>query len=94
MDREEVLKRAELVAWEVLLLVFAYVVCGLSAVWSVKTCDGSWFSRSGSLMVLFAAIVEYRNFRIQQELNEIAQESTSYWNAEPDKWRVPNKSGT
>jgi hypothetical protein len=91
MDREEVLKRAEIVTWEVLLLVLAYVVCIISAVASVKTCDGSWFSRSGSLMVLFAAIVEYRNFGIQQKLNEIAQESTNYWNAEPEKWRVPNK---
>lgn len=44
------------------VLLFIGILCSLiSIVFDIKTDDCiSWFSRSGSLLVLFAAIVEYR----------------------------------
>lgn len=88
-DRESVVAKAETFWLEALLLVFAYLLMLVSAAASIKTNDPLWFSRSGSLVVLISVIIEYRNLTVQQKLNEIAQESTAYRNAEPEKWRVP-----
>lgn len=37
---------------------------------SYKINDASWFARSGSLMVVIGAFLEYRNFNNQQYLRE------------------------
>lgn len=87
----DLLVRSRKIAGELLCLVVAYVVCVGSAFVSVLTSDGSWFARSGSLMVLLAAVAEYWNFGITQKLNEKAAEATKYYNSTPEKWRVPRK---
>ena len=89
MDRETILAKAEKFRMEAFFLFLAYVIMFISAVASVKTGDSLWFARSGSLAVLISAIIEYRNYSVQQQLNEIAQKSTAYFGAKPEKWKVP-----
>jgi len=89
MDREQILAEAEKFRLEAFFLFVAYIILLLSGAASFITGEGLWFSRSGSLAVLISAIIEYRNYSLQQKLNEIAQESTAYWNAEPERWQVP-----
>jgi hypothetical protein len=89
MDREEVLAKAGKFKIEALFLLLAYVVMFISASVSIRTGDASWFARSGSIAVLISAIIEFRNYSVQQKLNEIAQESSAYWGAKPEKWKVP-----
>ena len=74
---------------EAILLFIAYVIMLVSAIASVKTGNALWFSRSGSLVVLISAFIQFRNYSTQQKLNEIAQESTAYYGAEPEKWKIP-----
>jgi len=61
--------------WEILLLILAYVTPLVFFGYSCFTSEGHWFSRSGSLMVVFGAIVEYRNFGVQQYLREKRDET-------------------
>lgn len=89
MDREKILSEASKFSLEVFFLILAYIIMIISAIVSAKTGDGLWFGRSGSLAVLISAIIEYRNYSIQQKLNEIAQESTAYYDSEPEKWKIP-----
>jgi len=56
--------------WEVMLLIVAYATPISFYFYSGSTNEGHWFSRSGSLMVILGAILEYRNFGIQQYLRE------------------------
>lgn len=78
MDREQILANAEKFQLEAFSLVIACVIMLLSGAASYITGEGLWFTRSGSLAVLISAIIEFRNFGIQQKLNEIAQESAAY----------------
>lgn len=56
--------------WEMVLLIAAYVIPLFFCYYSYLTDEGHWFSRSGSLMVILGAFLEYRNFGIQQYLRE------------------------
>lgn len=87
----DLLVRSRMITGEFGCLLVAYVACLGSAIVSLRTGDGSWFARSGSLMVLLAAVAEYWNFGVTQKLNERAVEATKYYNATPEKWRVPTK---
>jgi len=89
MDREEILEEAGKFGVEVFALISTYLFLIVSAIASSTTGDGLWFSRSGSIVVIVSVIIEFRNYSIQQKLNEIAQDSTNYYGAEPDKWQVP-----
>lgn len=89
MDREKILAEASKFSLELCFLILAYLIMAISAIASAQTGDGLWFGRSGSLAVLLSAIIEYRNYSVQQKLNEIAQESTAYYGAEPEKWKIP-----
>ena len=61
--------------WEVILLIAAYTIPVFFYFYSDSTTEGHWFSRSGSLMVMLGAILEYRNFGIQQYLRERRDET-------------------
>ena len=89
MDRDVILEKASKFRIEACILIATYIFLVFSAIASSKTGDGTWFSRSGSIAVLISAIIEFRNFSTQQVLNEIAQESTKYWDAKPEKYVVP-----
>ncbi|HCH22922.1 MAG TPA: hypothetical protein DE179_01325 [Oceanospirillaceae bacterium] len=92
MEFEEYEKRLENAGQygaEIFLVVLAYLSMLLSALLSMLSGDELWFSRSGSLAVIFCAIAEYRNITVQQGMNEVAQDSTSRWDATPEKWVVP-----
>jgi len=54
------------------LLLFGACAVTVSLYVSLSCHDATWFERSGSLMVLFAAIVEFRNAQLQQRLNDKA----------------------
>jgi len=56
--------------WKKTLLVAAYVIPMYFFCYSYLTNEGHWFSRSGSIMVILGAFLEYRNFAIQQYLRE------------------------
>ena len=66
--------------WEMVLLVAAYAIPLLFCYYSYLTDEGHWFSRSGSLMVILGAFLEYRNFGIQQYLREKRDET---WKPDP-----------
>jgi hypothetical protein len=89
MNRETELAKASNFIIEALLLFCAYVIMLVSAYASVKTSDALWFSRSGPLVVLICVFIQFRNYTTQQKLNEIAHESTAYYGAKPEKWKVP-----
>lgn len=59
---------------DVAYLAGAYVGVFGSLLYSIYMHDPTWFSRSGSIMVLFAAIIEYWNLKLQQTINEKATE--------------------
>ena len=40
------------------------------------TGEGHWFARSGSLLVILAVVVEFRNLTLQQRLNDKAAMSS------------------
>ena len=67
--------------WEIALLIAAYAIPIASYIYSGATNEGHWFSRSGSLMVILGAILEYRNFGIQQYLRERRDET---WKPNPE----------
>jgi hypothetical protein len=56
--------------WEIVLLAIAYGIPSGFFVYSFATCEGHWFARSGSLMVMIGAILEFNNFSAQQYLRE------------------------
>lgn len=67
--------------WEMTLLVVTYAIPLFFYCYSYLTTDeGHWFSRSGSLMVILGAFLEYRNFGIQQYLREKRDET---WKPDP-----------
>ncbi|PTQ87642.1 hypothetical protein C8R28_100487 [Nitrosomonas ureae] len=66
--------------WEMTLLVVAYAIPLFFYYYSYLTGEGHWFSRSGSLMVILGAFLEYRNFGIQQYLREKRDET---WKPDP-----------
>jgi len=61
-----------------LIAVYAIPICFYF--YSDTTKEGHWFSRSGSLMVILGAFLEYRNFGIQQYLREERDET---WKPKP-----------
>ena len=61
--------------WEIMLLIAAYAIPVCFYFYSRSTTDGQWFSRSGSIMVILGAILEYRNYGIQQYLREKRDET-------------------
>lgn len=91
MDREEVLKSANNIGIEIITLIFAYGVNTISLYSSFITTEGHWFARSGSLLVMFGAFLEFRNFSFRKKLDQIAQQSTKYYGAKPEKWVSPKK---
>ena len=60
--------------WEYVCLFFGYSTLIAFFIFSIFQSDGTWFARSGSLGVIFGAILEY-NFAYQQQLlnKEIGQ---------------------
>ncbi len=91
MDRDEILRAANKIGIDLFILIVAYMVNFMSAYSSAVSSEGHWFSRSGSLFVIFGAFLEFRNYSFRQKLNQAAQESTKYYGAEPEKWVLPNK---
>lgn len=61
---------------DVFIIVAAYIIAAVSLYISFQRAEPHWFSRSGSIMVLLAAIIEYQNFKIQQKINEKATEGS------------------
>ena len=57
---------------DILLLIISISVVAISLWLSFLYKDLTWFERSGSLMVLFSAIVEFRNIKLQQAINDKA----------------------
>jgi hypothetical protein len=68
--------------WEILLLLAAYAFPIGFFVYSWVSGEGHWFARSGALMVIIGAVLEYRNFGFQQYLRERRDET---WKPDP-KW--------
>ena len=89
MVQEEILRRSGFILGDIILLGTAYGFLSISLWHSWVFNDGQWLQRSGSLMVIFGAILEYRFFFAQQKLNEIAQESTKRYGAQPERYRLP-----
>lgn len=61
---------------DVALLGVALGIAGASLWLAFVEREPQWFGRSGSLVVLFAVIVEFRNVQLQQRLNDKAVESS------------------
>lgn len=64
MVKRVILHESHLAELVLVLLAVAPAMISLAA--SVATGDGEWFQRSGSLMVLFSAAVEYRRRHLLQ----------------------------
>jgi hypothetical protein len=62
--------------YDLLMIVFAYLIVTVSVYISFLWSEPHWFSRSGSIMVLLAVMVEYHNFKVQQKINEKATEGS------------------
>jgi len=62
--------------FDLLLITTAYIIAAASLCVSFMRSEPHWFLRSGSIMVLLSAIVEYQNFKIQQKINEKATEGS------------------
>ncbi|MBL1292964.1 MAG: hypothetical protein COB61_003735 [Thiotrichales bacterium] len=58
MDRDEMLSAANRIGVEVFTLLFAYGINLVSLYSSVATMEGHWFSRSGSMLVMFGAFLK------------------------------------
>lgn len=56
--------------WEIFLLTCMVAIPVYSFYYSFLTSNGAWFSRSGSLMVLIGAFVEYSHMNYKQYLRE------------------------
>ncbi len=89
MVQEEILRRSGFILGDIILLGIAYGILSISLWHSWVFNDGQWLQRSGSLVVIFGVILEYRFFIVQQKLNEIAQASTKHYGAQPEKYRLP-----
>ncbi|MCG7865452.1 MAG: hypothetical protein JAY74_03660 [Candidatus Thiodiazotropha taylori] len=74
--------------WEVVLLIVTYAIPSAFFFYSCSTSDGQWFSRSGSLMVVCGAILEYLNFGAQQYLREKRDET---WKPRSEYVKALNK---
>ena len=68
----EIKKWREPVYIDITLFGLAYGAIIISGLIAYKTNDPSWFSSSGSLMVIFSGALEFRQSRVQQRRNEIA----------------------
>ena len=51
---------------ESVALVLGSICVFVSLVVSISKCDFSWFSRSGSLLVLFGAYAEYSHLQVEK----------------------------
>ena len=89
MGREEILRRSGFILGDIILLGVAYGILSISLWFSWVFNDGQWLQRSGSLVVIFGVILEYKFFVTQQKLNEVAQESTKRYGAQPERYRLP-----
>jgi len=58
------------------ILLFAVGTVAVSLYLTSQFPDKNLFERSGSLVVLFAVIVEFRNFNLQQHINDKAAVSS------------------
>ena len=67
--------------WEIALLVLIYIIPIGFYYYSSVMKEGHWFSRSGSLMIILGAFLEYRNFGVQQYLREKRDET---WKPNPE----------
>lgn len=69
--------------WEYTLLIIGYMVLLSFFIFSSYKSDGMWFARSGSIGVIFGAILEY-NFAHQQQLfNQEIGNRLGVWNDDP-----------
>jgi hypothetical protein len=68
-------KSSNLIDYLLLGIAFLWAVCGY--ILACKLDNGLWFSRSGSIVVLFCAIVEYRLWSLQQLGHTNAQKAFS-----------------
>lgn len=66
---------------EVILMLLAMGPAMASLAASMATGDGEWFQRSGSLMVLFSAAVEYRRRHLRE--NGRTDNSWLFWRRIP-----------
>ena len=68
-------KTSNLIDYLLLGIAFLWAVCGY--ILACKMANGLWFSRSGSVVVLLCAIVEYRLASLQQLGYRSAQKAFS-----------------
>ncbi len=59
-------------AYEVALVVIAITIGVISYIYALRSNDPLWFSRSGSMIVLFCVMAEFSNNKVQQFINEAA----------------------
>lgn len=90
-SREKALKRAGNLRLEITVIILACLVSFASFVASMKAGKDTWFSSSGALIVAVCAFSEFWSMSRHHKLNQIAAESTAYFGATPEKWRVPKK---
>ena len=57
---------------DIMWLLLAYTIVGVSFYFSDIDPQTDWFRRSGSVMILLAVIIEYQNSTLQQQINERA----------------------
>jgi len=67
--------------WEIALLILVYIIPVGFYYYSSMTNKGHWFSRSGSLMIILGASLEFRNFGVQQYLRKKQDET---WKPHPE----------
>ena len=69
--------------WEYALLIIGYATLVFFFFFSSFQSDGMWFARSGSLGVIFGAILEYNFAYQQQQLNQEIGHKLGVWNDNP-----------
>lgn len=57
---------------EVLLLSVAFLIVTISISFTLVDCEGNWFARSGSIMVMCAVMTDFRIGKLQQDKNSSA----------------------
>ncbi|MEJ1298323.1 MAG: hypothetical protein RPU64_04110 [Candidatus Sedimenticola sp. (ex Thyasira tokunagai)] len=91
MSKEELLEASGKIGLDVCVLVFAYSLHILSAILDLSGAECDWYSRSGSLLVIFSAYLETRTFSFRQKLNQMALKETAGWDARPQDYVMPKK---
>jgi len=61
--------------WEIVLLIATYAIPTASFFYAYCVHQGHWFARSGSVMVMLAVVLEWRNINLQQALREKRDET-------------------